>query len=430
MRARHPLHRRVLGTAIALLLCLGAGAATAVAQPVVGDELEISVITMGQGDQVWERFGHNALWIRDNMRGTDIAWNWGVFDFAAPDFVLRFVTGETRYWMEGNDVAATMQHYRQLGRSITVQRLALTPAQKVAIRDYVDWNSRPENRFYRYDYYLDNCSTRLRDVIDRAIGGQLRRATDGIRTNTSFRSESIRLTEGMQLVQGGITTALGQPADVPITAWQQMFVPMRLRDHLRGVRVPGADGQLVPLVAEERVEYMPVRAPEPDEAPGLLVRFTMAGILVAGLIAVLGWRATHDRAPHTGARVALAIVGAMWATVSGVAGLALVGAWVGTRHIFWFQNENLLQLSPVALVLALLVPLALFRPRWARLAGGVAAIVAMIALLALVLKALPWFRQDNLPVIALALPVHLALAWSMLRYERFLRRQPVSSRAA
>jgi hypothetical protein len=418
--AGHPLDRRVRRLAVAawalavsMAVAIAGAPASARAQGAPGEELEISVITMGQGDQVWERFGHNALWIRDRARGTDVAWNWGLFDFAAPDFVLRFVTGETRYWMAGHDVEATFALYRQLGRSITVQRLALTPAQRVAVRDYIEWNAREENKYYRYDYFLDNCSTRLRDVLDRALGGQLRRATEGTITNTSFRSESVRLTEG--LAQAGITVALGQPADVPISAWQQMFVPMRLRDRLREVRVAGPGGTLVPLVTEERIEFTAARAPEPQEPPALFGTFALAGLLLAGLVAALGAAATREGAGHRAARIALAVIGAAWALAAAVAGLALVGAWAATHHIFWFRNENLLQLSPLALPLVVLVPLALYRPRWARAAFRVAATVAVIAVLALLLKALPWMRQDNLHVIALALPVHLALAWTLRR---------------
>lgn len=397
--------------------------APARAQGVPGEELEVSVITMGQGDQVWERFGHNALWIRDRARGTDVAWNWGLFDFAAPDFVLRFVTGETRYWMEGHDVERTFALYRQLGRSITVQRLALTPAQRVAVRDYVEWNSREENRYYRYDYFLDNCSTRLRDVLDRALGGQLRRATEPIVTSTSFRSESVRLTGGA--AQAGITVALGQPADRPISAWQQMFVPMRLRDRLREVRVRGADGGLVPLVAEERIEFTAARAPEPDEAPSLLVRFLLTGLALAALVGALGWIVVRDRAGASAARAGLAVIGGLWALASAIIGLALIGAKLATHHVFWFPNENLLQLSPLALPLVVLVPLALYRPRRARIPYRIAVVVAAVAVLALLLKALPWFRQDNLHVIALALPVHLALAWVLFRVARSAGAAPV-----
>ena len=146
-------------------------------------ELSVTVITFSPGEEVWERFGHNALWIHDARAGTDIAWNWGLFDFAQPDFLQRFLSGDTKYWMAGEDAYRMIAAYREIGRTITLQHLDLTQAQAAALRDFVQWNASDENKYYRYDYFRDNCSTRLRDAIDRALGGALRRATDSVPTS-------------------------------------------------------------------------------------------------------------------------------------------------------------------------------------------------------------------------------------------------------
>ena len=375
-----------------------------------GSGLTISVLTFGQGDAVWEKFGHNALRIRDARTGSDIAYNWGTFDFEQPHFLRRFLVGNTLYWLATDPAPLMIEHYqRNLNRSGVEQVLALTPEQKVQLRDFVLWNERPENRNYQYDYFVDNCSTRLRDAIDRVLGGQLRRALAAKPSAHTFRSESLRLMSSLPWLQSGMQIALGQPADRPLTAWEESFIPMRLRDRLREVRVVDG-GTARPLVAEERVLHEAAREPEATGAPSLVMRFLIAGLLLAALLAVLGVRAA---AGGRGARSGFAVVGAFWGLLAGTMGLLLAIAWTATRHIFWYRNENLFQLSPLSLLLVALVPLAVYRPRWRRAAFVVAACGAALSVLGIVLKALPAFDQRNLAVVLLALPVHAALVWAL-----------------
>src|SRR5437764_453789 len=106
-------------------------------------------MTMGQGDEVWELFGHNAIRVRDRARGTDVAYNWGTFSFNEPNFIGRFLTGNNHYWMEGYPTSLLVEGYRRRNRTIVEQRLDLSDAQATALRDFIDWNGRPENKFYR-----------------------------------------------------------------------------------------------------------------------------------------------------------------------------------------------------------------------------------------------------------------------------------------
>ena len=184
---------------------------------VPGSDLTIYLMTMGPGDQVWERFGHNAIRVVDASRGTDSVYNWGTFDFHQPNFLRRFMTGNTLYWMQGDGMPETMATYQYLNRSVWVQELDLTPAERAAVRDFIAWNAEPEHRYYRYDYYLDNCSTRVRDVIDRIVGGQLRTATNARLTNTTYRFHTQRALQFDRAVAMGTNIGLGEVADRPIT---------------------------------------------------------------------------------------------------------------------------------------------------------------------------------------------------------------------
>jgi hypothetical protein len=378
------------------------------------DGLDVYLVTFGQGELVFERFGHNAIWLHDTGAGTDSTYDWGNFSFSQPGFLRRFLTGDTRYWMEAKDANAMVDFYRRLGRTITLQRLNLTAEQKLRLREDLRRNALEENKYYRYDYFVDNCSTRLRDALDRTIGGALRVATDSLRTPLSYRRESVRLTDGDRPIQTGIDIALGRPADAPLTVWESFFIPMRLRDAVRDVTMPnGTSGARAPLVASERtIEPYPgtPRVVERQTAPRLVWRLLLVGVALAALVAGIRVMAVSRR----GAAWGLALATSAWSLLCGLIGVILVLAWTATRHVFWAWNENLLVASPLSLLLMVLLPLALLRQRAERAARAVAIAVVALGLVGLALALIPG-GQENRAVVALFLPVHLVIAWSVLR---------------
>jgi hypothetical protein len=374
--------------------------------------LTVTLVTFGVGDAVWERFGHNALWIHDARTRSDVAYNWGLFDFEQPGFFRRFLTGDTRYWMGGEDAFAMISAYRAAGRTITLQKLNLTPAQTEALDAFVKRNAQEANKYYRYDYFRDNCSTRLRDALDRSIDGALREATDTMRTALTYRGESVRLTEGQVPVQTGIDIALGQPADRPLTGWESFFVPMRLRDAVRIVRVPAANGETVPLVAEERVLEPGPGAPQVVEArtpPDHSRRNLLAGASLAALVALVGFLMRSRR----WAAWIFTVLSVTWSLLCGVLGVVLLLAWMATKHEFWARNENLLVLSPLSLLMVVFIPTAVLVGRSVRRARIIGFLLAAMALAALALSLAPGGQQSR-EVVMLLMPTHLALALALL----------------
>jgi hypothetical protein len=370
--------------------------------PADGVALRISVLTIGPGDAVFERFGHNALRIVDPAQGSDLAYNWGMFSFDEPNFLGRFLSGDTRYWVEAFPSTWLIEAYKGQDREITEQVLALSPAQRARIAGIVRTNALPENRYYRYDYYLDNCSTRIRDAIDSVLDGSLRERFSVTTTAWTYRSESVRLTTPSAFAQSGIELALGQRADIPMTAWEAMFIPMRLRDFMRDVTVPGADGAPVPLVASEEVLYKATRTPEPAERRGLALG-ALGPILGAWMLILAPFAAARRQRT----RVPAAVMAALWYGLTGLVGLLIVGMWIGSAHVFWYDNLNLLLVSPLGLVAAVPVTRSILR--------GVAskqARLATIAILAQVLLAVPlaWLGPQRLggPLLLL-LPAHLGM---------------------
>jgi hypothetical protein len=384
------------------------------AAPAPGEELTISLVTMGHGDAVWEMFGHNAIRVRDRSTGSDVAYNWGMFDFDQPNFLGRFLTGDTRYWMQGIPTDLMVGVYAEGNRSVWEQELNLPPARRAALRDFLLWNEREENRYYRYDYYRDNCSTRVRDAIDLVSDSAIFRATSDVPTGSTYRSQTRRLTSFALPVYTGIQLALGHPADRPISAWEAAFLPNELRKYARRATVAGPTGEAVPLVLAERELFRATRGPEPAGPPDYTVPYLVAGMAVGAVISVLSRPAARG---GRAAAVALALVGGAWALVAGLLGTALFLAGTVTRHVFMARNENLLLVNPLLLVLAVALPLALLLRRGplVRLAARTGAAVALLSSLAFLLKALPWFDQRNFELIALFLPANLALAWAAAR---------------
>jgi hypothetical protein len=364
-------------------------------------------MTMGPGKQVWERFGHNAIWIHDPAHGTDQAYNYGLFDFQQHNFLLRFIQGRMWYWMQGFPAQSYVESYRRANRSVWVQELEIPVQQRRELQAFLEWNEQPEHRFYHYDYYRDNCSTRVRDALDRALGGRLRARTENVMTGRTYRFHTQRLTANDPLVFTGLLLALGHPVDRPISAWQEMFLPLALREWVRTVTVTRTDGREVPLVKSERTLFQSSAPTPPAKPPAWLPMYLLGGVAVGGLVFALS--AAVRRSPL--AKWVFLLFTWTWCLASGIAGLVLVGLWTVTDHMAAYDNENVVQANLLTLPLIWLLTRAVFgSPTRARPALLIAALVAGLSLLGLILKLFPQFYQVNGDVIALALPAHAGVA--------------------
>jgi Domain of unknown function (DUF4105) len=391
-----------------------------------GANLTVYLLTFGWGNEVWERFGHNAIWIKDRTRGTDITYNWGMFSFDEPHFLSRFLTGDTRYWMQAFDLDTMLAEYKRRNRSVLAQELNFTPAQRLKLQQFVQWNEQPQNKFYRYDYYRDNCSTRLRDALDHAVGGQLQTSTVTRMTSGTYRFHTLRLLGDNLPLYTGANLALGHPADRLLSQWEEMFLPVRMANDLRTVRLTDSTGTQIPFVRSEMALFTAGRPPEPSAPPNYLPWFVAAGILIAGAMLAL------VRSAEGGNRLTLFVataVATLWSLIAGAAGMALVIASLFTKHYFMSRNENLLHFDPLSLALVVLIPLSVYGLRGVSKAVKLAGIVASLSLLGFVLQGIPLFFQRNGEIIALALPINLAVWWTVYRLSHYKRTSLPSSAA-
>lgn len=359
----------------------------------------IGLVTMAPGEEYWSRFGHNAILVQ-HPDGRATSYNYGYFDFEQEGFLLRFLRGRMLYQLVALPAERDLASYAAEGRGTHLQWLDLAPERARTLADFLAWNARPENADYRYDYFSANCSTMVRDALDRALDGELKRQTSSPSRGLTARSESRRLAQTLPWLHYGIHFGLGPATDRPLSRWDEGFVPERLAEAVRSIRL--ADGR--PLVSEERELIAHRLGPVPAEPPRTLPAFVAAGLLLAALVAI-----GLARPPGRIRRIAVVTTGGFW-LLGGLLGLGLAGLWLGTDHEAAWGNTNLLLLPPLMLALLLALP-RLARgealPAFYRVLG---LLVLASAVAGLAHTTLARSAQANGDWIALLLPLQAVLA--------------------
>ncbi len=390
-------------TLLATLLAVSAPWATGQS---AGEDLEISVVTFGEGDEIAEWFGHAAIVVEDTTRHTKRLYNYGEYAFDRT-LIWKYLKGHLTFHVGERDVERTLALYQAKERSISVQVLNLNPAQRLAVATALAKNVRPENRTYLYDHYSDNCTTRIRDLIDSATAGALARA-DGPGRMT-LREHTRTMTAVNVPIAVVIDGLLNDEVDRPLTRSQEAFLPKEFEAWLDSVSVVGDDGVAVPLVRDKRVVYDARRPALP--APPTRSKLALMGILFAMVAAGL------CAAGRGGRALVMVVVG----VVVGVPGTALTLMATATDHHVTFGNLHLMWASPVAL---LLVPCGLLNVhrrarRAVTFAAGVAVVVAVGAVVTFVVDAA--HAQDASWPVLVCGPAVVAVAVFAVRAARVSR---------
>jgi hypothetical protein len=215
------------------------------------DSVEVSLLTCQPHEEIYSLYGHTALRYHDLKRNEDWAFNYGIFNFHAPHFVLRFVFGLTDYELGVIPTDIFKQEYRRFGSQVTEQVLNLTNEEKHAIHKALYENYRPENRVYRYNYFYDNCTTRARDMVERNINGQVR-YQDNPDYEPTYREMVRECTMAHPWATWGNDFLLGIKADLKTDQRQQEFLPNNLLHDFARAQIIRTDGRYVPLVKETR----------------------------------------------------------------------------------------------------------------------------------------------------------------------------------
>jgi Domain of unknown function (DUF4105) len=193
------------------------------------DEPTIELVTMGVGALIWERHGHIALCVRYGRRGRDACYNYGVAEFHKPlNMAWAFFRGSNGFWVEPQSTAQLIRTYVYRDRTVWVQPLPLTPEQKRKVIEKLEYDDHDEHRYYAYDHFLDNCTTRVRDIIDDATGGALRAMNEPTDDRT-FRDLAREGFFGKRIPLLVTDLAMGRSTDRVPTYWERMFLPDYLR---------------------------------------------------------------------------------------------------------------------------------------------------------------------------------------------------------
>jgi len=215
------------------------------------DSVEIGLITCTPHNEIYSLYGHTALRYHNLRSGDDLIFNYGVFNFEAPHFVIRFVLGKTDYELGISPYKPFCAYYKQWGCMVTEQVLNLTNEEKLRIATALSINMMPQNRVYRYNFFYDNCSTRPRDIIENNLSGKIiyepRKDFE-----PSFREMIHELTAEHPWTALGNDLLLGLKADFKTNRREQEFLPLNLMYDFDHAQIY-SNGEYRPLVKDQRV---------------------------------------------------------------------------------------------------------------------------------------------------------------------------------
>ncbi len=301
--------------------------------------LQVSLLTATPGEELYSTFGHSALRVTDSVQGTDIIFNYGTFDFNDPDFYYKFVKGKLLYFVSVDDFENFMYQYQYEKRGITEQVLDLSCSEKNQLYYALIENAKEENKYYKYDFVYDNCTTRLRDIVENENNGNLNIKNIKPYENVSFRNLIHEyLDRGNQYwSKFGIDLVLGTPLDKQITNKETMFLPEYLLKAFDSAQKNGR-----PLV-QQKNELLASQINN-DNKPFFtpLVVFSILIILV--FVASL--------AKNKNIQLALTIFDFLFFFICGLIGSFLIFMWIGTEHLTTKNNFNLWWAFPLHTVMA------------------------------------------------------------------------------
>jgi Domain of unknown function (DUF4105) len=351
--------------------------------PKLSPAAKISLITCSPGDELYTAFGHSAIRILDPELGFDRLYNFGTFDMSVGNFYLRFARGDLLYQLSVDQGDADIEEHGALGQGVTEAQLNLTPEQKQSLFGALETNLAPENRYYRYDFLLDNCSTRVRDAFEKIIGTPV---ADQTVTGVTFRQMLDPYLDRISWIRFGIYLLLGAGVDRLVQPREACFLPANLESAICQTKVSDT------AFAQSPVRLSPAR-PLP-RTPRVLdpeIVFSVVLVVWIGLWALRGGRASR-------------VISALIYIVFGFTGLFLVVLAANTLHWEAYQNWNVAWLVPTHLVAGIGL---LFVPANKVLMLRLYLFVAMVeGLVFMVLS--PWLPQRFHPAIY---PLVVLLLW-------------------
>ena len=256
------------------------------------DSIQLSLLTCAPGEEIYSLFGHTAIRYQNYTQNIDAVFNYGMFSFNTPNFILRFTLGETDYQLGVTSYSEFADEYNYYGRSVWQQNINLTQPEKLKLIKLLEDNYRPENRVYRYNFFFDNCATRPKDQIEKAIDGRLEygRNMDDKNTGKSFRDIIHQYTKGHPWDRFGIDLCIGSTADRPITYRQMMFAPFYVKDFFEKAIIINPSGVGRSLVEKETKVVNPPNVVTSQQQGLTPLQSSLLLFIIVTLITIYGIR--------------------------------------------------------------------------------------------------------------------------------------------
>jgi hypothetical protein len=307
------------------------------------NRLRISLLTLTPGQELNEVFGHSALRVIDSNAVTDHVYNYGTFEFEDPNFYLKFIKGQLRYFVNIENFNDFVFYYKQMQRGITEQVLNLSEAEKISIKNTLNENVKEENKYYQYEFFKDNCTTRLRDIIEKNHNPKpvLKAAMPS--TFTYRNAIHQYLDQGnMPWSKLGIDILLGAKTDAVMTNSEQEFLPdnlMHSLDSCSNTRMVASSKQIFPY--EKGMDKIPFFTP---------MFFSIAFLLFFLCLHFkkLPFKPAQSLSANMQDMLKYFDIGLFF--IVGLLGFLLIFMWWGTDHSMTKNNYNLLWASPLFVV--------------------------------------------------------------------------------
>lgn len=303
--------------------------------------LRISLLTCAPGEALYSTFGHTALRVQDARAGTDYVFNYGTFEFG-PDFYTKFIRGKLLYFLSVEDFNDFLYAYRYESRSIWEQVLQLSCGEKQKLYHSLQTNAQEQNRYYRYDFLFDNCTTRAGDIVERNTAAPVVYKNILPKEIPTFRNLiHSYLDKGNQYWSKlGIDILLGAKLDRKVANEEAMFLP----DYL----LKGFDSATVnknPLVSPPQII---LEMPSPLRYKTVFTPFVVFSLLLV-IIAGLSFVTTKW------AIITVKVFDFLFFFFLGLTGILLLFMWFGTDHNVTQNNYNLLWALPTNVVVVFFV---------------------------------------------------------------------------
>ena len=298
--------------------------------------LRISIITCSPGLELYSIFGHSAIRITDSLTETDIVYNYGTFDVSDPDFYIKFLKGKMNYFLSQQDFRNFTYSYYFEQRGVSEQILHLSCEEKHRFQQFIFHNLEGNNVFYKYDFFYDNCTTRLRDLVEKLTNKSYSTGEIPQATHLSFRSAlHYYLDKGnMPWSKLGIDILLGISSDKEMTTREAMFLPDFLESS-----IDHANYNKLPLVKEKAIILKQMLPTGNSEMYIPLIIFSIFAvfIFVIGLL------------KNKFFKTLTSIFDYILFFSIGLLGSVLLFMWFGTDHTVMGKNLNLLWAWPINL---------------------------------------------------------------------------------